>query len=241
MALAMEKTRSLQQLFTSRFPRDFAGNLQANMQSAVHKVQPTNQTETVAGTQTQTVQAASQPSVDTVKVEKAQSGSQAQTVKTSPILLPQKASPTLSNASRDPQMSKHTSEEQTNALRSVSHSVGVTSPRTTQSPVRSPSQTDSSCQFAQGTSTQSLAQSYLSSGQQQSSWNNRGLDSAQQLKSSSPGSRGEGEAGAQKEGPPLTARRAFWSGSVSEKAAFLERRAEWSTAPGAKGVCGTSL
>ncbi|XP_030614817.1 mediator of DNA damage checkpoint protein 1 isoform X2 [Archocentrus centrarchus] len=238
MTLAMEKTRSLQQLFTSRFPRDFAGNLQANMQSAIRpqaQVQPTNQSETAAGTQTQTVQAGSQPSGDTVKAEKAQSGSQAQTVKTSPILLPQKASPVLSNASRDPQMSKHTSEDQTNTMKPVSHPV-VTNPWTTQSPVRSPSQTDSSCQFAQGSSTQSLAQSYLTSGQQQSSWSNRGLHSAQQLKPTSSGPRGEGEASAQKEGPPLTARRAFWSGSVSEKAAFLERQAEWTTPPGPKGV-----
>lgn len=234
MTLAMEKTRSLQQLFTSRFPRDFAGNLQANVQSAIRpqaQMQPTNQTETAAGAQTQTVQAASQPSGDTVKAEKAQSGNQAQTVKTSPILLPQKAS----NASRDPQMSKHTSEDQTNTMKPVSHPV-VTNPWTTQSPVRSPSQTDSSSQFAQGSSTQSLAQSYLSSGQQQSSWSNRGLHSAQQLKPTSSGPRGEGEASAQKEGPPLTARIAFWSGSVSEKAAFLERQAEWTTPPGPKGV-----
>ncbi|CAI5655639.1 unnamed protein product [Oreochromis niloticus] len=253
MALAMEKTKSLQQLFISRFPREFAGNLQANMQSAARpqaQAQPTNPTETFTQVRTQTVQAAKQPSAETN-----QSGSQAQTVKTSPVFLQQRASPALSNASRDPQMSKHTSEDQTNTTKFASHSVVTTNPWTTHSPLRSPSQTDTSFQFAQGSATQSLAQSYLSSGQQQSSWSNRGLQSAQQLKptpsaqtsapaaSSAVGSasafasgRGEREASEQKEAPSLTSRRAFWSGSVSEKAAFLERRGEWTTPPGPKGV-----
>lgn len=257
MSLAMEKTRSLQQLFTSRFPRDFTGMQTAARPQA--QAQQTNQTETVTGTQVQTVkiqqsathlEAANQPSADTVKAEAVLSRSQAQTVKSPPVTVQQKVSVMTSVTSKEPQ--KQPNQDQPNTAQSppVSHPTIQAIPWITPSPVHVPSQTDATNQFAQGT-TQSLAQSYLSSGQQQPSWSNRGP--AIQLKSTNvtltpvvssaaaPPSvptleREEGEAAGKKEGPSLSVRRAVWSGSVSDRAMFLEKRAEWTTPPGPKGV-----
>ncbi|KAM9346807.1 uncharacterized protein cracdla [Symphorus nematophorus] len=163
MSLAMEKTRSLQQLFTSRFPRDFTGAQTAARPQA--QVQTMNQTETQTGAQIQT---------------------------------------------------------QT----------------TTQSPLHASAQTEASAQFAQGSVTQSLAQSYLSSGQQQPLWSNRSVKSTASVPTSvSTSGREEKEAAVQeKEAAPLSGRRAVWAGSVSEKAAFLEKRAEWTSPSGTKGV-----
>lgn len=246
MSLAMEKTRSLQQLFTSRFPRDFTG-----VQTAAAR--PQAQTETPTGAQTQTVktqqsttqpEAANQPSTDAVKAE-----SKAQTVKPSLVAAQQKTS-LQSNTSREPQTLRQTSEPQS-ASQPASHPAVQTNPWTTQSPLHSATLTETS----QGSVTQSLAQSYLSSGQQQPAWSNRSLHPVNQLKSTtvsttpsappppvSASGRGEREAAVQeKEGSSQSGRRAGWAGSVSEKAAFLEKRAEWTTAPGTKGVCGTSL
>ncbi len=266
MSLAMEKTRSL---FTSRFPRDFTGVQTAARPQA--QAQTTNQTETArAQIQTQTVkiqqsatllEAANQRSADAVKAETVQSRSQAQTVKPSLMAVQQKM-PTTS--SRQPQTSKQTNEPQShpNTTQSASHSASLqTNARTIQSPLHSASPTETSSQFVQGGITQSLAQSYLSSGQQQPPWSNRGLHTANQLKSTTSAltsvsttssaaapppvsalGRGEREATVQeREGASLSGRRAVWAGSVSEKAAFLEKRAEWTSPPGTKGVCGTSL
>ncbi|XP_073329451.1 uncharacterized protein cracdla [Pagrus major] len=278
MSLAMEKTRSLQQLFTSRFPRDFTGTQAVARPQA--QAQTTNQTETptAAQIQTQSVkiqrsttppEAANQPSADAVKAE---SRSQAHTVKPSLVLVQQKTSttsPIQSNTSREAQPSKQSHPTTTQfASQSVQ-----TNPWTTQSPVHS-SLTETSSQSAQGSITQSLAQSYLSSGQlqqqqqqqqqQQPPWSSRGgLHSTNQLKSttsaSAPASsaapvstsssatpppplvsvlgRGEREATVQeKEGALLSGRRPVWAGSVSERAAFLEKQAESTTTPGTKGV-----
>ncbi|XP_069010244.1 capping protein-inhibiting regulator of actin dynamics [Embiotoca jacksoni] len=263
MSLAMEKTRSIQQLFTSKFPRDFTCNVQPNMPNAGRpqaQVQPTRQTETVTETQTGRIQqsateAANQPSADTAKAEAVEIRSPVQTVKPSPMGEQQKMSvtpPALSNTSREPPMSKQTKEDQPSTTQSVSYSVShpavQTNPWTTQSPLRSLTQTEATSQFAPGSATQSLAQSYLSSGQQQPSWSNRGLHSANQLKSTtspspaavppsvSASGRGEGEATSHQEAAALSSRRAVWAGSVSEKAAFLEKRVEWTAQPGSKGV-----
>ncbi|XP_023261116.1 uncharacterized protein KIAA1211-like homolog [Seriola lalandi dorsalis] len=263
MSLAMEKTRSLQQLFTSRFPRDFTGVQTVARPQA--QVQPTNQAETLTGTQMQTQSVKMQQSTtsvqaaDTVK-STVQSRSQAQTVK--PVQ--QKTSATsiaLSNTSREAQTSKQTNEFQSHPDTSQStsqyptHPPVQTHPRTTQSPSLSSTQTEASCQFAQGSATQCLAQPHLSSGQhaapQQPAWNNRGLHLTNQLKPTTPVSttssataplpvsalgRGEREANVQEtEGPSLSGRRAVWAGSVGEKAAVLEKRAEWTAPPGTKG------
>lgn len=260
MSLAMEKTRSLQQLFTSRFPRDFTGVQTAARPQA--QVQTTNQTETVTGAQTQTsttsLEAANQPSTDAGKAEAVQSRSQAQVVKPKTST----TSPVRSNTSREAHTSKQTNEPQShpNTTQSAAQSASVqTHPRTTQSPLHSSVQTETSSQFAQGTVTHSLAQFYLSSGQQQPPWSNRGLQPANKSTTSAPSTvsttssatasppvsalgRGEREATVQeKEGASLSGRRAVWTGSVIEKAAFLEKQAEGTTPPGTKGVCGISL
>ncbi|XP_050928027.1 LOW QUALITY PROTEIN: CRACD-like protein [Lates calcarifer] len=242
MSLAMEKTRSLQQLFTSRFPRDFTGV--QNTARPQPQGQPTNRTETQISAQTpaQTVkiqqstapvQAANQPSTDTVKAETVQSRIQAQTVKPSVMSVQQKtptASTGLPNTTREAQTSKQTSESQ-------SH------PNTSQSASQCPSHPP--------------VQSYLSTGQhtapQQPPWSNQGLHpTTNQLKPTasvsttssatappptSASGRGEREANVQeKDGTSLSGRRAVWTGSVSERAAFLEKRAEWTSPSGTKGV-----
>ncbi|KAK5860838.1 hypothetical protein PBY51_022292 [Eleginops maclovinus] len=230
MSLAMEKTRSLQQLFTSRFPRDFTGGPTA----PGHQAQA--ETEVQGGTQAQTqtvktqqsstpLEAANQPLTEAVKVETEKSGSETQTVKPSVIAAQQKISPVQTNPFKDPQTAKPTSEP-------LSASQPVVQTRTAQSPLHSSAQTETSFQLTQGSITQSLAQSYLSSVQQQPSWSNRGLNVADQLKSTSVSTsasasppvaalgRGEKETTVQeKEGPSQSGRRAAWAGAVSEKAA----------------------
>lgn len=249
MSLAMEKTRSIQQLFTSRFPRDFGGAAAVRLQAqAQAQAQNPAETPPVAPVQTQAVK--KQPSTeaaesDAVKAETVQSRGQAQTVRPSLMAMRQ------GSGSRELQSSKPNIEPQhTTASQSVCVQAN---PRTTRSPLHSSVPTDASSQPA----TQSLAQTYLSSGQQQQPpWTARSL----QLKSTSspsastttsitatppagsaPG-REEREAGGQeKDGGLVSGRRAVWAGSVSEKAAFLEKRGEWTTTSGTKGVCGTSL
>lgn len=260
MSLAMEKTRSLQQLFISRFPRDFTG-VQAVARPQA-QAQTTNQTETVTGAQIQTsttsLEAANQPSTDAGRAEAVQSRSQALVLKSKTST----TSPVRSNTSREAHTSKQTNEPQShpNTTQSASQSAFVqTHPWTTQSPLHSSVQTETSSQFAQGTVTHSLAHFYLSSGQQQPPWSNRGLQPANKSTTSAPSTvsttssatasppvsalgRGEREATVQeKEGASLSGRRAVWTGSVSEKAAFLEKQAEGTTPPGTKGVCGISL
>ncbi|XP_062288265.1 CRACD-like protein [Scomber scombrus] len=202
MSLAMEKTRSIQQLFTSRFPRDFTGG-QAVPRPQV-QVQPTNQRETSTGSQIQT---------QTVKLQQS----------TAPLL----AAPVQTNL------------------------------WTTQSPLRSSPQTVITTQFAQTSATQTLAQSYLSSGQQQPPWSNRGLQPSNQPKSTTSAptlvstastaaapsllsALGRGEKTVivlEKESPPLQEKQTVWDGSIKgDKAAFLEKRAQWTTLPGTKGV-----
>nr|XP_046259133.1 pneumococcal serine-rich repeat protein isoform X2 [Scatophagus argus] len=293
MSLAMEKTRSIQQLFTSRFPRDFTG-VQAVARPQA-QVPTQNQTEIPAGAQMQTqtvkiqqstttLEAANHLSTDAVKTETVQSRSQAQTVKASLISVQQKTSmtsPAQSNTSREPQTSKQTNEPQSHPNITASQSEsGQSQIQTTQSPVHSSAQTETPSQFAQESVTQSLAQSYLSSGQKPRPWSSRGPHPASQLKSTTSATasvsttssasvsttssasvstissasvstissatapppvlamgREEGETTIEeKESTSLPGRRAFWAGSVSEKAAFLEKRAEWTTPPGTKGV-----
>ncbi|XP_068561104.1 CRACD-like protein isoform X1 [Cebidichthys violaceus] len=244
MSLAMLKTRSLQQLFTSRFPRDLTGaQTAARPQAQVQAEAPTGaQAQTVKLQQSTTpIEAANQPSTDAGKAETVQSRSQAQAVKPLLMAAQQKTPPLQSSTSREPQTLKQTGEPQ-----SASHPAVQTNPWTTQSPSHSSTQTE--------TSSQSLAQFYLSSGQQQPPWSSRGVHTANKLKStnsisttssaSSPPpvsalGRGKREATLQeKEGAPLSARRAVWAGSVGvgEMTSFLEKRAEWTTPPGTKGM-----
>lgn len=247
MSLAMEKTRSLQQLFASRFPRDFTGG-QARPQT---QVRTTNQTETIAGAQlltsTTSLEAANQPSADAGKAEPKQSKTQAQIVK------PKMAPSLLSNTSKEQHPSKqiHESHSQPNTTQSASQAVSIqTHPRTTQSSLLSSIQSEISSQSPKG----SFAQFYLSLGQQQQQplWSNQGkpgnkctavapstifvASSATTPSQVSVSGREETETIVQeKEDASVSGRRAVWPGS-----AFLEKQAEW-TSPGTKGVCVISL
>ncbi|KAM9710663.1 uncharacterized protein cracdla [Menidia menidia] len=246
ISLAMEKTRSLQQLFTSRFPRDFTG-AQTAAQPQAH-VQPTNQTEESGP--------AKQASVNIVREESFQSRGQAQTVKLPTAATHQKTAEMSPLRSRESQISKQPSDDQaqTNITQPVSQSVSPhavqTVPWTTQSPLRSSSQTATTSNFAQRNTSQSLAQANLYSGQQQPSWSNRGVQPATQLKPTAAASvspaaahtsgsaleSAEKEATLQKEVPSLSIRRAVWTGSVTDRAAFMEKRGEGATTPILKGV-----
>ncbi|XP_078142261.1 uncharacterized protein cracdla [Centroberyx gerrardi] len=286
MSLAIEKTRSLQQLFSSRLPRDFT-----SMQTAARpqtQVQPTNQGQTITqshsqkvmqsetqiGTQMQTqtvkmphsspqVQEAMQPSTEAAKPPITQSATPVQTATpslTPPTVQQRTSTPSTSQlyTSKVPQMSKQTNNVPLQpsttqpVTQSGSHSVSLpaiqTNLWTTQSPLRSSTQLETTPQSAQGSATQSLAQSHLSSGQQptvqQPPWSNRGVHSANQPKSTTSAQasvsistpsptlapvpalgRGERAAVLQgKEGPSLSERRA----------AFLEKRTEWTAPPGTK-------
>lgn len=242
MSLAMEKTRSLQQLFTSRFPRDFTGVQTVARPQA--QVQPMNQAEM----QTQTVKVqqcatpvnfTNQPPADPVKAATVQSRVQTQTVKAPPTSVQQKTATTsnvLTNTSRETQSLKQTSESQSQSSQGLTHPPAQTHPWTTQAALRSTTQTETSAHFARGSAAQCLAQPHLSSTQhtapQQPPWCGRGLTPTNQLKPTAPVSATssatpvqlkEREANVQEtEASSFSGRRA-----VSDKAAFLERRAEW--------------
>lgn len=236
MSLAMEKTRSLQSLFTSRFPRDFTG-----VQTAARpQTQTTNQaqTETQTPKSTTPLYAASQPSTDAVKAETPKNKTQEQTVKPSPM---PKVSPVESNTSKE--APKQTEPQfQPNVTESAPQANTWTSP----SPLRSTHQTETASQFAQS----GLSSSQHPASQHGVAWSNRSLHSTNQLKSTPSASSAppapssvttsvgeESAADAQeKDGqPPPSGRRTVWGGSVSQKAAFLEKR---TASPGAKGVEG---
>lgn len=245
MSLAMEKTKSLQQLFTSRFPRDFTGLQTAARPQA--QAQPKTQTETktmtetMTGTRTQTEkvqQSSIQPSADTMKEELVQTISEEQIVKPSAVAMQQKLILFESQSSKQPnkgQFQSNTAQTASQAAQSV--------PWTTQSPLRSYSQTASTSQPSQGSTPQPFAPS--SSGQHQSSWSNRGFQPATQIKSSAQTSESpetpvpSSDSSLNKESPSLFPRRTIWTGSVADRAAFLEKRAEWTAPPSLKGVCDT--
>ncbi|KAL6101038.1 cracdl [Pungitius sinensis] len=114
MSIAMEKTRTLQQLFTNRFPRDFTGvQTAARPQAQVQTETPTGgqeQTQTVKLQQsTTTIEGANQSRTDAVKAETVPSGSQTKAVKPSPALAVQQKTPPLQ--SREPQTLKPTGEK----------------------------------------------------------------------------------------------------------------------------------
>lgn len=228
----MEKTRSIQQLFASRFPRDLTGG-QARPHSHTHAM---NRAEALAGEQLQTnltfKEAANQPSVEEGKADTQQTRSPTQAFK------PKTSLPLQSSTSAEQQTDKcH--------LRLKS--------------AQTPSQPEASPQSAQARVAQSLAQFYLSSAQQQKQqaspmWSDQGL-AANKCTTSAPSTvsvsspvinsplvsasvRGEREECLQeKENASVSGRRAIRSGSVSMKAAFLEKQAHWTTLSGSKGVC----
>ncbi|XP_029696574.1 cancer-related regulator of actin dynamics isoform X2 [Takifugu rubripes] len=234
MSLAMEKTRSLQQLFAGRFPRDLTG-VQARPQTHVHVM---NTTEAPAGEQLQTSStshdATNHPSMEAGQAETQQSRNSAQAVKP-------KMSPLLA---ADQQTNKCHSQPNTAQPTSQPASVWA-HPHTTPSPLSSV-QAETSPQSAQTSVAQSLAQFYLSSGQKQHpspTWSDRGqvtskcpsapasASASSSVRASplvSASVRGEKEESMQEKGnASVSGRQAIWSGSVGMKAAFLEKQAQW--------------
>lgn len=233
MSLAMEKTKSLQQLFTSRFPKDLTG-LPSAARPQAH-VQPKDQTEAQIQTK-EDQQSTIQPVVDTVKEDLVQIPSQEHVVKPSTVAMQRKLI--------ESQMSKQPDEgrSQTNTAPTASLPAQSVS-WMTQSPLRSHSQTTAASQSPQGSPSQSFIQSYLPSGQQQPSWSNRGFQAATQVKPSAQTPEVSGtsvlvsDSSLNKESPSLSSRPTIWTGSAVDRAAFLEKRAEWTSPPLLKGVC----
>ncbi|XP_028292625.1 uncharacterized protein KIAA1211 homolog [Gouania willdenowi] len=244
MSLAIEKTRSLQQLVTRRFPREFTGTQTAGRTQA--QVQSTGQTDealTVEGVKPQQ-SVLNQQSADTVKAEKPPSTSQMQTVKSFPVKI-STASPVLSNTPGEAKTIKPTTEEQSQASTAqsisqpASHPPVQTNPRTNLPPQRTLVQAETAVHSTQ-------PQSFLN--QQQPAWRFNSL----KLTASGPTSslvsqavvpssvtaleKGERDASGPNEAPPISIRKAVWSGSVNERAAFLERHAEWTSSSGPSGV-----
>ncbi|XP_021173011.2 CRACD-like protein isoform X1 [Fundulus heteroclitus] len=225
MSLAMEKTRSIQQLFTSRFQRDFTG--------AQNAARPKSQEETLAGSQVPAQAVKVQPSSDTMKEEAAQSGSQEQAGKLQKkrMLISQFES----YSPRESPVSRQTSQTLPNRAppdATLSPHAGTTSP------------------FTRGNAPQLLPQSSQSSAEQPASWSNRGvqLTAAPPAVESAPAApsaaapldsspeRREREASFLTETPSLVSKRVLWTGSVADRAAFLEKRAEHSTSASLKEV-----
>lgn len=216
MTMAMLKTRSLQSLFTSKFPRDLTGTQTA---ARSQKVQTTNQAQGDA--QAECIKNTAQPLSDAVKTE--QSKTQAQTVKQSlPAATAQQQRtpntfPVKADTSKEAPISKTTEmESQTTSAEPSPQSVTQnTNIWTSQSPLRSVRQVESASQS-----------SSLSS--QQPPWSARSLRStglASAPSSQDAGADSENSRANKDEGKLVRA------SSVSKKAAFLERQSEWTSSP----------
>ncbi|XP_061580129.1 CRACD-like protein isoform X2 [Cololabis saira] len=241
MSLAMEKTRSIQQLF-SRFP------LTGTPAPARTQAPASQPSETTVAAQSQQsparVQAAVQAPAEAAKEEPAQTG-RILTIKMSSVATPQKtmaASPVQSNNFRESQTKDEQSEPSTTVSHSPSRSVLQSNPWMAQSPLRSSSQAVTSSS-AHANAAPSPAQSYVYSGQQQQqpSWTNRALQPVTSTQTAAspasaastsdpPAERGE------REDPSWSVRWAVRTGSVGERAAFLEKRAEWNPSASPKEV-----
>ncbi|PWA31548.1 hypothetical protein CCH79_00002597 [Gambusia affinis] len=255
MSLAMEKTRSLQHLLTSRFQRDFTGTQTG--------ARPKSQEETITGpqVQNQTVklqQSTPQQSSDKMKEESVQSSDQEQAVKPSAPASQKKMTLITqfeSCNSRDSPISRQMTQGQTQPNKAQSDAQAIT--KTTHSP--SPSSpligNTSPFTFTRKNAPQLLAQPYQSSPQQQTCGTSQGLQPATQLKhvpsalDSEPAvtsaaaptldfalERREKESSVLKESPSLVSKRVLWTGSAADRAAFMEKRAEWTTPPLLKEV-----
>ncbi|XP_054643930.1 CRACD-like protein isoform X2 [Dunckerocampus dactyliophorus] len=219
VSLAMEKTRSLQQLFARRFPKDLTGGQSAMCPQT--PAQPPNPDDVLNGKQLKSHTVSLRECVRPVQVD----GGKGETERSKKTI-------------------KTWTEPEAPRAQSVPHVVSHPSVLANQCAIQSPlhasprSETPTSC----GPVTPFLAQSYTTSVSP--SWSNRGLQqvptlpkyttSAQTCSVTSPPVDEEKRTLLEKESPSLLGKRTGWAGSVSEKAAFLERRAEWTT--GAKGV-----
>ncbi|KAJ0005504.1 hypothetical protein NQD34_015398 [Periophthalmus magnuspinnatus] len=213
MSMAMEKTRNLQNLFTSKFPKDLTGG-----QTAVcsHKIQV--QTSNLAQTDTQRLDAKStnQPLSNVSATEAVEHKPPAQTVKP---LLPTTTAQQNSSASPfiESQISKPTVSQPV-STEAVTHSVAQGNIWTSQSPLRSVRQVESTSQGSPS-SPHSTSQPPL--------WSTRSLRSTGLTVTQ------DTTANTKTSTAPLeeTEGQSVWGASVSKKAAFLEKRAEWTSSP----------
>ncbi|XP_077436869.1 uncharacterized protein cracdla [Vanacampus margaritifer] len=209
VSLAMEKTRSLHQLFARRFPKEFTSSTPQT------PAQAPNPGEVLNGKyQTERLQECEKSVRD---------GGKGETEHNKPF---QKTTVNTWKEPEPPQspVNKSQPDLQTNVW-------------TTQSPSRSAPRSENPSQFGAGTTvTQSLAQSCQTSDQHPPPWSHRGLHpTTHQPKSAPPVDEGKWTV-PQKESPSLLGKRSVWSGSVSKKAAFLERQAECCSPSATKGL-----
>ncbi|XP_049584993.1 uncharacterized protein cracdla isoform X2 [Syngnathus scovelli] len=201
MSLAMEKTRSLQQLFARRFPKDCSSTA------------PPEQTPNSAEIKSQSVrlQEWEKPAHDGGGRVVTEHGESFQK--------------TTVNTWKEPEAPQsHVNTSQPALQRNVWTKCG--------SPSRSAAQLDTPSQFGTAT-TQSRAQSYQTSDQHPLPWSQRGLQPTPQQ----PKYVDQGKCTIQeKESSSPPGNRSILARSVSERAAFLERQAEWCCPTLTKGV-----
>ncbi|XP_061548010.1 capping protein-inhibiting regulator of actin dynamics isoform X2 [Phycodurus eques] len=211
VSLAMEKTRSLHQLFARRFPKDLTSSPPQS------PAQTPNSGETLNGkSQTTRLQECEKTVHDSSKWETEHSES---------------SQKTTVDAWEEP-------EARQSHIRTSQPAVQI-NVWATQSPSRAAPLSESPSHFGAGTAvlTQSPAQSYQTSGRHPTPWGHPGLQPVtHQPKSTTPPVDVERRTVQEKESPSLLGKRSVRPGSVSEKAAFLERQAEWCTPPATKGV-----
>ena len=212
MSMAMEKTRSIQQLLTSRLPRDFT-TMQVTSRPQT-QAQPTNQAQTVTQSQ-----AANITQVQTTTLKEQHSSLQLpealqSSLETEKQLVIQTASP----AQPLPTVSM---VQQRASTQSTSQFLAQSTPSSSQLPTtRSNHGLRSATQPRSSTSAQALVSSYTPS------------TTAAQIPASG---RGEGTTVIQGkgEGPSLSEKRSV---SVGERAAFLQKQTEMTTPSGNKVV-----
>ncbi|XP_061647773.1 capping protein-inhibiting regulator of actin dynamics isoform X2 [Phyllopteryx taeniolatus] len=207
VSLAMEKTRSLHQLFARRFPKDLTSSPPQS------PAQTPNFGETLNGkSQTARLQECEKAVHDSSKEETEHSKS---------------SQKTTGDTWEEP-------EAQQSHIRTSQPAVQI-NVWATQSPSRAAPLSESPSHFGAETTviTQSVAQSYQTSGQHPTPWGHPGLQPAtHRPESTTPPVDDERRTVQEKESPSPLGKRSVRPGSVSEKAAFLERQAERCTTKG---------
>lgn len=211
MSMAMEKTKSLQNLFTNKFPRDLTGG-----QTATHLQKTQGQTFNRAHPDTQThyAKSSNQPLTDAAKTEVQQYKTPAQTIKQSPSSNTAQQNTLKASLFKEAQIKPTlpTSSE------SVTQSVTQGNMWTTQSPLRSVRQVENA----------SLSSPHNTS--RQPPWSTRSLKSTSQAVTPS-SQDNTAECTVSAANMEETDEQPVWGRSVGKKAAFLEKRAEWTSAP----------
>lgn len=213
MSVAIEKTKSLQNLFTSKFPRDLTGG-----QTATHLQKTQGQTfnRSHPDTQTQDTKSSNQPFTDAAKTEVQQHKALAQTIKQSPSSNTAQQNTPKASLLKEAQI-KPTEQEPT-STEPATQSVTQGNIWITQSPLRSVRQVENA----------SLSSPHNTS--RQPPWSTRSLKSTGQAVTPS-SQDNTAECTVSATNVEETDEQPVWGRSVSKKAAFLEKRAEWTSTP----------